>query len=78
VERLIGTIRREFLGRVPFWTCTDFERKLVDFKDYYSRARTHRSLAGRTPIPSTKLKVAPDSIVWRSHCRSLYELPTAA
>jgi len=59
VERLIGTIRREFLDHVPFWTCTDLERKLADFKDYYSRARTHRSLAGQTPIPSTELKVAP-------------------
>ena len=77
MERLIGTIRREFLDHVPFWT-TDLERKLDDFKDYYNRARTHRSLAGRTPVPSAKSDVALESMVWRSHCRGLYELPTAA
>src|ERR1700730_1677493 len=32
VERLIGTIRREFLDQVPFWTGRDLERKLADFK----------------------------------------------
>jgi putative transposase len=31
VERLIGTVRRELLDQVPFWTSTDLERKLSDF-----------------------------------------------
>ena len=61
VERLIGTIRREFLDHVPFWTSTDLERKLLDFEDYYNRARTHRSLAGRlaerpSPHPDRPLR----------------------
>ncbi len=30
VERLIGTVRREYLDYVLFWTSTDLERKLVD------------------------------------------------
>jgi transposase InsO family protein len=38
VERLIGTIRREFLDHVPFWTSTDLERKLEAFSDYYKYA----------------------------------------
>jgi len=29
VERLIGTIRRELLDRILFWTATDLERKLL-------------------------------------------------
>src|SRR5690606_18835718 len=33
VERLIGTIRREFLDHVPFWTSTDLERKLKTCSD---------------------------------------------
>jgi hypothetical protein len=30
VERLIGTIRREYLDRMLFWTMLDLERKLLD------------------------------------------------
>src|SRR5579862_9317774 len=31
VERLIGTVRRELLGRTLFWTTSDLETKLIDF-----------------------------------------------
>ncbi len=34
VERLIGTIRREYLDRTLFWTGIDLESKLSEFKDY--------------------------------------------
>ena len=44
IERLIGTVRQEFLAHVPFWTSRDLERKLESFKKYYNRARAHRSL----------------------------------
>jgi transposase InsO family protein len=30
VERLIGTIRREYLDRILFWTTADLEAKLID------------------------------------------------
>lgn len=33
VERLIGTVRREFLDHVPFWGVADLERKLLQFRD---------------------------------------------
>jgi len=78
VERLIGTIRRELLDQVPFWTSTDLERKLNAFSDYYNEARTHRSLDGVTPIPSRRRRGMPQSIKWQRHCRGLYELPIAA
>ena len=42
VERLIGTIRREFLDQVLFWNARDLERKLADFQTYYNAARSHR------------------------------------
>jgi len=32
VERLIGTIRREYLDRTLFWTTADLEAKLFDFE----------------------------------------------
>ena len=49
VERLIGTIRRELLDQVPFWTACDLERRLDRFKDYYNQKRVHASLGGTTP-----------------------------
>ena len=32
VERLVGTLRREFLDRTLFWTTADLEAKLLDFR----------------------------------------------
>ena len=50
VERLIGTMRREFLDHVLFWNAGDLERKLADFQAYYNAARSHASLEGHTPL----------------------------
>jgi len=49
VERLIGTIRREYLDRPFFWNSVDLTRKLEAFRDYYNEFRVHRSLDGITP-----------------------------
>lgn len=78
VERLIGTIRREFLDQVPFWTSTDLERKLSDFARYYNRERAHRALGGMPPVPSAKGVADVHSVTWRGHCGGLYQLPVAA
>ena len=40
VERLIGTVRREYLDHVLFWTAADLERKLVEFQQYCNEHRT--------------------------------------
>src|ERR1019366_10640871 len=48
VERLIGTVRREYLDRTFFWNAVELERKLVEFGDYYNAYRVHRSLDGTT------------------------------
>src|SRR6516164_9573900 len=50
IERLIGTIRRECLDRLLFWTALDLEMKLVAFQDYYNGHRCHSGLKGKTPI----------------------------
>ena len=50
VERLVGTMRREFLDHVLFWNAGDLERKLADFQAYYNAARSHASLEGHTPL----------------------------
>jgi hypothetical protein len=50
VERLIGTMRREFLDHVLFWNARYLERKFADFQTYYNAARSHASLEGHTPL----------------------------
>src|SRR5690349_9964544 len=50
VERLIGTIRREYLDRTLFWTTADLETKFFHFRNYYNGHRTH---AGREGTPVT-------------------------
>jgi hypothetical protein len=44
-ERLIGTMRREFLDQVLFCNAGDLERKLAEFQTYYnSRARMYAGM----------------------------------
>jgi transposase InsO family protein len=54
IERLIGTLRRELLDHVPFWRARDLERKLLQFKEYYNRERTHTTLGGVTPAATAE------------------------
>jgi hypothetical protein len=56
VERLIGTIRRECLDHLSFWTAADLEAKLLAFKTYYNGYRVHGSLEGQTPIKTPESK----------------------
>ena len=83
VERLIGTMRREFLDHVLFWNARDLERKLANFTTYYNGSRSHASLAGNTPLgiaagqqPVHSAEL--DHVRWVSHCRGLVQLPMAA
>jgi len=81
VERLIGTIRREYLDRTLFWTTVDLEAKLTEFQHYYHAHRTHAGLEGRLPEPGSDGSKSPidfDSYQWRKHCRRLYQTPIAA
>jgi transposase InsO family protein len=81
VERLIGTIRREYLDRTLFWTTADLETKLLDFQHYYNGHRIHAGLGGRVPELAVNEPTTPiglDSYRWRRHCRGLYQTPIAA
>ena len=82
VERLIGTVRREFLDHVPFWGALDLERKLHSFKKYYNQDRAHRGLGGEIPDPkpadAAQSIAHLDNYQWKSSCRGLYQLPIAA
>ena len=82
VERLIVTLRREYLDRTFFWNALGLERKLAEFSVYYNRIRVHQSLSGSTPEEQAG-KPRPglatlDSYGWREHCRGLFQTPIAA
>jgi hypothetical protein len=49
-ERLIGTIRREYLDQTLFWTAADLENKLRLFQDYFNRQRVHSAYEDGYPI----------------------------
>ena len=82
IERLIGTIRREYLDHVFFWNAQDLARKLDDFKQYYNRYRTHQSLGGDTPAVVSgnpqPLRANLRNYSWQSHCKDHFQTPIAA
>ena len=79
VERLIGTIRREYLDQTLFWTAADLEDKLQLFQDYFNRHRTHSGLEGRLPEPGgAQPPLRFGSYQWQQHSRGLYQTPLAA
>jgi transposase InsO family protein len=82
VERLIGTIRREYLDQTFFWGQRDLARKLDEFKHYYTEFRVHSSLAAMTPqeqaVQIKKSHVDLTNFNWRTHCKGLFHTPVAA
>ncbi len=82
VDRLIGTLRREYLGQVPFWNVHDLEKKLDAFKDYYNGYRVHTALDGESPLNLSGNDVLGKANInnhrWKSHCRDLFQTPMAA
>jgi transposase InsO family protein len=84
IERLIGTVRREYLDHIFFWNAIDLTRKLDAFADYYNAHRVHRSLDGTTPArracasSSSPARAALGQYAWKQHCRGLFHTPTPA
>jgi putative transposase len=82
VERLIGTIRREYLDRVFFWNAQDLERKLGGFLPYYNHTRVHQSLDGSAPAEISgghqPLPAKLSDYSWISDCNGLFQTPVAA
>ena len=52
VERLTGTVPRDYLERSLFWTTADLETKPSEFQHYYIGHRAHAGLDGRLPESS--------------------------
>ena len=78
VERLIGTVRLEFLDHVLFWNATDLQRKLDTFQAYYNTERVHASRDHQPPVVSPGNPISLTHFRWRRCCRGLYELPVVA
>ncbi len=82
IERLIGTIRREFLDHIFFWSSIDLERKLEEFRQYYNDHRVHASLDGITPAEASghvsNKRADLKDFRWKTYCRDLVQLPLAA
>ncbi len=82
VERLIGTLRREFLDHLLFWNARDLDRKLEEFREYYNDYRVHTSLDGDTPMEFSGEAVINRTDLhqfrWHTHCRGLFQLPISA
>jgi transposase InsO family protein len=82
IERVIGTIRREYLDHTPFWSSLDLARKLDDFKDYYNNHRTHAALSGQSPTkfgrPAKQSCADINDYRWQTHCRGLFQTPIPA
>jgi len=82
VERVIGTLRREYLDHIFFWNGTDLERRLLSYCDYYNQHRCHTGLNGETPNrygtkePATHATL--DAYGRHSHCHGMFQLPVAA
>ena len=82
IERLIGTICREYLDHILFWNTQDPVRKPEEIRHYYNKHRIHTSLDGNTPSEITSETIIPHADLnqfrWESHCRRPYQLPVAA
>ena len=82
VERLIGTIRREYLDHTLFWNASDLERKLGKFQHYYNHHRVHDSLNRNTPAETSRESTICcadlSNYGWMTLCRGLFQLPIIA
>ena len=81
VERLIGTLRREYLDHLFFWNAYDLQKKLDRYKEYYNTHRAHRSLEANTPQKlgiGIKKVMAIKNYQWKKYCHGLFHLPLAA
>jgi hypothetical protein len=82
IERLIGTIRREYLDHLFVWNAQDLERKLGGFLQYYNHSRVHQSLDGSAPAEVSgghqPLPAKLSNYSWISDCNELFQTPVAA
>ena len=82
IDRLIGTIRREYLDHLLIWNESDLERKLEAFQEDYNGHWIHQSLSQQTPDEAAgkdpPRPANPNHLVCQAYCRGLCNTPMAA
>ena len=84
IERLIGTVRREYLDHMFFWNAIDLTRKLDAFADYYNMHLMRQPLNGTTPAGRARASSPPPAraafcqYAWERHCHGLFLTPIPA
>ena len=77
IERRIGTLRRECVDRMLFWSAANLDKKLSDVQEFFNAHRVHASLQGQTPVQARKDVATLKHYRWETHCRGLYQTPIA-
>jgi len=81
VERLIKSVRNEYLDNLLFWNGVDLERKLEKYKEYFNTGRVHHSLAGQFPSQvANEIQVKHAELKdyrMKSFCNGMYKVPIA-
>ncbi|WP_217356516.1 integrase core domain-containing protein [Legionella sainthelensi] len=81
IERLIQTVRLEFLDKLIIWNEGDLIKKLNCFRDYYNTNRCHYGLGHAAPEQKysnqQKKVISLDEFKWKKFCNGLFELPIA-
>jgi hypothetical protein len=82
VERLIKSVRNEYLDNLLFCNGVDLERKLEKYKEYFNTGRVHHSLAGQFPSQvANEIQVEHAELkdyMMKSFCNGMYKAPIAA
>jgi len=81
-ERLIRSVRAEYLDELVYWNGEDLKAKLDLFTWYRNEARAPQGLDGDTPAEKAGAPGPPlaklDHYSCQSHCHGLVRLPIAA
>ena len=82
VERLIRSVREEYLDQLFYWNAADLVLKLAEYRSYFNAVRVHQGLCGNTPVEkgggSARSLAHLVHYGWQSHCHDLVQLPIAA
>ena len=82
IERLIRSIRNEYMDKLFFWNIVDLKNKLISYQEYYNNARVHEALNGGIPqhvADGSSIKIADlKNYRYHSYCRGLFKIPFAA
>ncbi|MBL4826809.1 MAG: transposase [Spongiibacteraceae bacterium] len=84
IERVVGSVRREFLDHTLFWNKSDLENKLNQYQEYYNNTRGHWSLDHSTSNQQGESQKRPvqgndmNVFSWQSHCNGLFQTPVMA